>query len=717
MPKHTKTIILYILLLCLALSGCSSAAPESFFGGVWQGVTDFFAQFEDAPPDPSAFLNEYIGHLMTNNFSSAYGMLASSTRGNITLKQYADRHENLFNAIELEDIRLSLGELSLQRDTYTQEATITYVSPLLGDIAQEISFSLAYDEPTDRFSLYWKQANLLTELSSVDTIRFTTLYPKRGEILGADKTPYAINTYADSVLVRPSQIEDRDKAVAELSLLLDMKIEDILKALNSENAKVYDNITLKSYSPNTLPQATESALVTIQGVSVNRSSATPIRYYPQGETLAHLVGYVSAVTKEEMEANPGLYDYSMYVGRSGLEAAYEETLRGEKGYSLDIYDDTSQKKANVALVPAKNGLDLQLSIDLDLQQRAEGFLQTLELPDTGAVVVLDPKTGAVEVLASGPSFNPNYLAFSNDQAAKDAVNSYLAEDSGSPMFNRATQGSYMPGSVMKPLIAAMALDNNIVSVGSEFPGSIDHRTRQWTPQSFGAWNYPPITRVDNYSGPVNMENAITHSDNIYFAWVALQAKWDLLEPFLQNIGMDEAIPFDVAVSKASYLNKKNDDVYAHKRLLATTGYGQGETTISPLQMACIFSAFANGGDIMQPRVVLATKELDGIHYNSVEEFGELVWKEDIITPYSLSKVEGMLAKVVESGSGRKAQIDGLTICGKTGTAETTEGRENAWFIAYVKNTSYERLVCVTYELPSNYEGTIRADSIRELLMP
>ena len=327
----------------------------------------------------------------------------------------------------------------------------------------------------------------------------------------------------------------------------------------------------------------------------------------------------------------------------------------------------------------------------------------------GAAVVLDPKTGDVLAMSSYPDFDPNLFVLNSDPAT---LASYVAEDSNSPLYNRAVQGSYIPGSTVKPLIAAMALEYDIVDEDYEFTGEIYRN--QWTPPGF--WPYPAITRATYYSGPVNMSNAITYSDNIYFSYVALQAGWDILEPFLQRVGFDERIDFDLRVSQPSYLSSGN---YENRQLLAGTGHGQGELLISPLQMACIFSSLANDGDIMTPRLVKATRRMEGTEYVVVEEMPTSVWREDVITQDALDTIVPMLHRVVEEGTGRRADIDGLTIYGKTGTAEigSDKTREIGWFIAFVDDEEYSRLVCVTLELPANYEGTVRYDLVRELLMP
>ena len=176
---------------------------------------------------------------------------------------------------------------------------------------------------------------------------------------------------------------------------------------------------------------------------------TPIRYYPHGSFFSHAMGYTSAITADEMNTlDSERYDISSYVGRTGLEAAYEDTLCGTKGYSLDIYASDGQWLSTVARKEAVDGLDLEITLDYDLQDRAEEILATLSVDNlAGAVVVLDPKTGDVLAMSSYPDFDPNLFVLNSDPAT---LASYVAEDSNSPLYNRAVQGSYIPGSTVKP---------------------------------------------------------------------------------------------------------------------------------------------------------------------------------------------------------------------------------------------------------------------------
>ena len=707
MRKIIRTLILALMLLSL-LAGCGTSTRDIDLSKVVSATADP----NEPRQDPKPFLDNYVQLLNAYNFGACYALLAPDTQEAITLVDFTQRYQNIFDGIDLQGLTISYGDLTVEAGKrYLQSATLTYSSALLDEFTQDVVFSLDYSDNDSTFYLNWTPAMIFTDLTSSTEVKLRTLRPARGEILDSEHNAYAINSYAESVYVQPSKIEDTSYTVTALASILGMTTVDVEKALSSSAAVKYDSAVIKAYPPGGISEATESALTTLPGVGVDRTSMPPIRYYPNGSFFAHSMGYTSAITAEELsKLDSSRYDISSYVGRTGLEAAYEDILCGTKGYSLDIYASDGQRLSTVARKEKVDGLDLEVTLDYDLQCRAEEMLEQLkDEGNAGAAVVLEPTTGEVLAISSFPDFDPNLFVLNSDP---ETLASYVAADSNSPLYNRAVQGSYIPGSTVKPLIAAMALDDGVVDENYEFTGEIIKK--QWTPK--GYWPYPPITRVSNYSGPVNMSNAITKSDNIYFADVALKAGWEKLEPFLKMIGFDERIPFDLRVSKPGYLNSGN---YENMQLLAATGYGQGELIISPLQMACIFSSLANNGDVMTPRLVRATRRMEGTDYAVVDEYSESVWKENIISDHALSTIVPMLRRVVEEGSGRKIHINGLTICGKTGTAEigSDKTREIAWMIAFVENADYNRLVCVTLELPANYKGTIRYDLARELLMP
>jgi penicillin-binding protein len=330
---------------------------------------------------------------------------------------------------------------------------------------------------------------------------------------------------------------------------------------------------------------------------------------------------------------------------------------------------------------------------------------------------MDPTTGALKALVSNPGYDLNAFTGGISQEAYQA----LLDNPSKPLFNHAWQGLYPPGSVLKPFTAAFALEAEAISVNSEFNESIDvdeNRKETWRPTGFGAWNYPPITRITlrNRPSPLNMYNGMVTSDNIYFAYAALRLGMEKYMAYTERMGLGEAIPFDLNVSKSQLLNK---DTEFNKKLLADSGYGQGEVLITPLQLCATFGAFANGGDIMRPYIVQSLNKTEERRYISVETTRPQVWKENALSRQAIEIINPMLYAVTQSGgTARQLRLDDIRVAAKTGTAELggDKSREIAWLAGFWLDGNEPRVALVMIEIEANstYSG-YRFDIAREML--
>lgn len=662
-----------------------------------------FLQSCDQTEDLAPVVDQYFTSLTQGDYGACYGMLLPIEE-EMTQSSFIERHSTIFSAIRLSNLHWSMKDseqTSLTTATLTYD--VTYSTEILPDFTLELTIPLVLDQLD--WKIDWTPALIFPGMDWEDTIKVVTLRPKRGEILDSQANAYAVNEYADTVYIRISSVEDLQATSTSLSLLLKMDAKEIRDMVTKTSDKNQDIAVIKAYYPNTIDSTLTQMLTDIPGVGIDRSQFTPMRYYPQLATFSHMLGYTRPITAEDGDLDPARYDADSRLGASGLELAYEEQMTGYRGFEISIHDKEGEKKATVVRQDAQDGLDLELTLDYDLQIRAETLLSRLDEGVSGVIIAMDYSNGDLLAAASFPDYDPNIFSFpmSNEEAA--AI----------PAFNSITQGLFPPGSTVKPFIAAMSLQEGIFNANYEFTETIDLRKRQWTPTKFGDWNYPPITRVSNYSGPMNMENAIVKSDNIYFANVALTAGWDKLIAFYESIGFNQPIPFDLPVKQSSIFS---DGSRMNLRLLATSGYGQGEMTTTPLHMAYAFSAFANDGDIMTPRLVKSLKRMEGMTYNTIETIEPSIWLSDTVSQNALDTLTPMLRKVITDGSGKKSSLPDIQVLGKTGTAEKDDNkqREISWAIAYVRGTDYTRLVCVMLDVPAG-EGDFRHDCVREMLSP
>jgi peptidoglycan glycosyltransferase len=355
-------------------------------------------------------------------------------------------------------------------------------------------------------------------------------------------------------------------------------------------------------------------------------------------SLAHLLGYVSRT-----------------YGVSGLEEQYNDQLSGSRsGQPLEqLWHDLTRER-----LP---GNDLVLTIDTRVQKAAADALG--DRP--GAVVAIDPRTGAVLAMVSSPGFDPAAIEESGDA---------LLIDPNAPLVNRATQGQYAPGSVFKTVTAAAALESGEFRQDSAFrcPSGV-------VVQGFviACSGVPPNVREYDFA------HAYAWSVNANFGEIGLKIGAPKLVAQARRFGFEEETPFDLPVTPSRLLQPGNafNDV-----LLATTAFGQGELAATPLQMALVAAAVANDGSIMQPYLVWQVKDPAG---DVLEEKRARRWRE-VMQPETAATLRRFMATAVREGFGGGAAIPGVVVGGKTGTAENAPGEPpHAWFtgIAPVENPS------------------------------
>ena len=273
---------------------------------------------------------------------------------------------------------------------------------------------------------------------------------------------------------------------------------------------------------------------------------------------------------------------------------------------------------------------------------------------------MEPKTGELLATVSTPSFNSNdfVLGLTTDDWNK------LNQDEAKPLYNRFLQ-TYCPGSTFKPITAGIGLTTGKLSQDTTF----SYSGLSW--QKDSSWGNYNITTLTAYSGEKNIKNALIHSDNIFFAQSALQIGKDTLSENLNKLGFNEQLDFPLNIKKSQY---SNSEEISTEIKLADTGYGQGDVLVNPIHMASIYSAFANNGSMVKPYIEYNDKKTE-------------ILKESVFTQEASNIVKEDLIQVVENkeGTANDMKIEGLTIAGKTGTAElktSNEDTENGtlgWF--------------------------------------
>lgn len=383
-----------------------------------------------------------------------------------------------------------------------------------------------------------------------------------------------------------------------------------------------------------------------------RLEVEPKRFYPFRELAAHLLGYLQEVSPEEMKLNSErTWHPGEMVGKSGVEKQYDEILTGSEGKLIEMVDSLGRSRGEVERIEPRKGQDLILSLDVDLQKKAEELLQGKE----GAIVVLDPRTGECLAWASSPSYDPNLFIsrFSPEEWFK------IINDPGRPLENRVIRGLYSPGSIFKIIMSLAALDSHIVVPETTFycSGSINLYGND-----FACWFKPG-------HGRLNLPEAIKNSCNVYFYQLGARMNVDAIARYAMLMGLGKKTGIDIPGEKEGLVpsTEWKRKVLGQKWYPGETisvAIGQGPLLVTPLQIAVATSCVANRGKKIVPRLTKlgnrppATEKLD----IPVEIFEEVI--------------EGMWRSVNDEGTGRGAFQPGFDVCGKTGSTQVIS-RETA----------------------------------------
>jgi peptidoglycan glycosyltransferase len=364
-----------------------------------------------------------------------------------------------------------------------------------------------------------------------------------------------------------------------------------------------------------------------------------VRSYPEGDLYAHTVGYTSVL-----------------FGSTALESAWSQELVSDR-------DATLSGVLNGLLGGDTRPRGLRLTIEHDLQQVAADALGD----QRGAVVALDPRTGAVLAMVSYPSFDPNSLTGPNSGDAGTA----LENDPDEPLRNRATDETYAPGSVFKVITTASGLDFGVVSPSSEFPDpvALELPDSDATISNFDK-------EVCNDGRSVTLEAGFIRSCNTVFAQLGMDIGGDDLGITSESFGFNRTIPFDLDILVSFFPGQGS--IENSPSATAQSAIGQRNVQATPILMAMAAAAIANEGIAMEPYLVQDVFTSDG----SIEFTTEpSIWKR-AMSPATASVLAEMMEQVVISGTGRKAAVPGVRIAGKTGTAEVTDRPPHAWFIGF-----------------------------------
>ena len=620
-------------------------------------------------------LNSYIELINNNNYEEMYQKVASM---NMSQEDFITRNKNIYEGIDASNIKIEINNVEKEEGKYI----INYHQKMYTS-AGEVDFNNTANivKENNELKIQWKSSLIFPQLSGEDKVRVSTLEAKRGSILDRNGVALAEDGDIASVGIVPGKLgENKEENIAKISELTGVSVDYINESLNASYVKDDTFVPVKKIvNSNT---SLKEQLLQIPGVMINKEDG---RVYSLGKEAGHLIGYVQAINSEELEQNEGKgYTTTSLIGKSGLEKAYEDTLRGIDGTRIYLEDSKGNEIGEIAKQDKKDGQDVKLTIDSTLQKQV--YEQMKE--DKGFFVIMEPKTGELLALVSTPTFDSNdfVVGLTNEQWNN------LNNDESKPLYNRFIQ-KYCPGSTFKPITGAIG-----VTLGTIDPNEdLGYTGTSW--QKDSSWGNYKITTLTGYNGPKNLLNAIMYSDNIYFAQSTLKMGAETYVSSLDKLGFNESLEFPISLAKSQYA-KDNGNTIEGETKLADTGYGQGDLLVNPIHIASVYSAFANEGNMILPHI-----EYD-------ESKNGQIWKENAFSKEAANTIENDLIQVVEKGTASDMKIEGTTIAGKTGTAELKTSSEDTvsgtlgWLNCYTKNREGNDLLIVSMveNVQDNSEG-------------
>ena len=637
------------------------------------------------------------------DYHGMYALVSQASQTSHDRDHFVGRYQDITEGVQISATKADSGALSWPGspgkaiDTQaTLPFTVTMTSSRFGDIVEQNSLPLVRD--TSGWRVDWKPSLILNGLADDNVVKVIPDDPVRGAILDRKGRVLAGEGSLLSVGLVPGKITDEAEVLSALSSYLGMDKETI-KARYA-NAKPDWWVPLRDLPIDRKDEA-KGKLGGIDGIMLQEK---PSRVYPEKELAAHVVGYVSPVTADDLQKLAGQgYEDGDFIGRTSIEAWTETTLAGKKGGKLVIQDGNGDVVRTVAERPAVPGGQVHLTLDIDLQRKAEQILGDR----VGSVIMIDARDNSILAMASHPGFDPNSFII----GMSDAEWKKLSDDQRHPFQNRAALSTYPTGSIFKVVTMAAALEK-----GGFVPTSPFHCPGHWTApggREMACW-------VPSGHGDLTLFDALVESCNVTFFQLgqALNDKDpNSLPSFASQFGLGKATGVVGLVEAGGTVpdpewkqQTLNQPWYVGDAVNLAIGQGYLEAT--PLQMANLYSALAANGVLRRPVLVSSVDDGGAGEHYQADEIGQLPASAE-----TLKTIRQAMVRVTSDpkGTGYFAfQGYGVSTAGKTGSAENENPEAHAWFAGYAPADNPQVVVVAMVE-GGEHGGQVAAPLGRQLL--
>jgi len=514
------------------------------------------------------------------------------------------------------------------------------------------------------------------ELSKMNRIRLVPLLGPRGNIYDRNGSLLVGSRLAFDCIVIPQEFEPDRKSFEEVSRLLSAPLEVLKDKIEEEAVAPFVAVAIKKDIGKEAAIAISEKSLDLPGLLIQTRS---VRYYPNKNICSHVVGYLGKISKDELYTFSD-YGYKTmdYVGRGGLELFYDSYLKGEEGGIQTEVDSRGRELKQLGIKEPEKGKDINTTIDLELEKYVDALLEG----HRGAAIVMNSQTGEILALVSKPDFDPNAFVSATDPSFIKS----LLRRSDCPMIDRATSGAYPPGSIFKIVTASAGLELKKIGLHEQLNCPGFYTLGNWR---FDCWK-------DGGHGAQVITEGIRNSCNVFFYQLGRRVGVDGLANYAMKYGLGRNTQVDLPYESAGMVPSRAWKMYNMRQGWFegdTVNYaiGQGYLLVTPLQILRMANGVATEGTLVRPFLV---KKIDSLEVNEPQRRRLDVSKDTFRT------IKEGMRKAVEDpgGTAKAAGVDGLSIAGKTGTAQAGPKGAHAWFAGFcpVEKSKFSVVVFLEY---------------------
>jgi penicillin-binding protein 2 len=665
-----------LILLTLALSACqSSTPPPAAITPSPTGTLPPPEYFSTQVPDAGDTARAYLEAWKNEDYEQMYALLTDESKASLSEDDFINHYQDIAVETALSSLDYQIHTPQVNPVDAQVEYQVTLHSALVGDVQDETKMDLILEKGS--WKIKWSDTMVHSALSGDNYLKMTRyvndrglIYDRNGNLLAGPSDAYAFGLWPDRII--EDQVED---VIVLTSRLTGNPVPNLERMLENFIYGLDTYVPMGEYTPTEVAR-TGSGIGNLEGTLLSEYSS---RFYFDNGVAPHVVGYVASIQEADLE-NYRLKGYlkDEMVGQRGLEQWGEDYLLGKRGGALRVYNGENQPIEQLAEVPSEPAQDIYTTIDKDFQLLVQRAIEGYGFQ--GAVVVLERDTGRVLAMASAPGFDPNAFAPGNFNGNAELTDLF---NPTRPLFNRATEGQYPLGSVFKIVTMAAALESGLYTPQTEY--QCDYVFDELPDLPRYDWTYDHFLEDGKTrpSGLLTLPQGLIRSCNPFFWHIGLdlynQGLTTAISDMAKGFGLGSPTGIEGVQEVAGNIPVPESKVDA-----INLAIGQGNTQVTPLQVANFVAAIGNGGTLYRPQLVERIAPADGEPSMAFtpDPIGQLP-----VSPENLKVIQDAMTGVVASSQPRGTAFhvfNGLRIplAGKTGTATSSGVEPHAWFAGY-----------------------------------